>query len=73
MLYYKATAGCGVGMFWGVSVRTRTAPVAGESGVNPLPAPGIVVGAVLRPCRSCTQRQLLTEDKTLKKHQTGRF
>ena len=27
MLYYKATAGCGVGVFVGVSVRKRTAPV----------------------------------------------
>ena len=27
MLYYKATAGCGVGMFVGVSARTRAAPV----------------------------------------------
>ena len=28
MLYYKATAGCGVGMFVGVSARKRAAPVA---------------------------------------------
>ena len=28
MLYYKATAGCGVGGFVGVSVRKRTAPVS---------------------------------------------
>ena len=28
MLYYKATAGCGVGVFVGVSVRKRTAPIA---------------------------------------------
>ena len=28
MLHYKATAGCGVGFFVGVSVRKRTAPVA---------------------------------------------
>jgi hypothetical protein len=27
MLYYKATAGCGVGMFVGVSARRRAAPV----------------------------------------------
>ena len=27
MLYYKATAGCGVGMFVGVSARKRAAPV----------------------------------------------
>ena len=27
MLYYKATAGCGVGVFVGVSVRKRTAPI----------------------------------------------
>ena len=28
MLYYKATAGCGVGVFVGVSVRKSTAPVS---------------------------------------------
>ena len=28
MLYYEATAGCGVGMFVGVSARKRAAPVA---------------------------------------------
>ena len=28
MLYYKATAGCGVGVFVGVSARKRAAPVA---------------------------------------------
>ena len=28
MLYFKATAGCGVGMFVGVSARKRAAPVA---------------------------------------------
>ena len=28
MLYYKATTGCGLGVFCGVSVRKHTAPVA---------------------------------------------
>ena len=40
MLYYKATAGCGVGGFVGVSVRKRTAPVAlilGRAAVLPPP------------------------------------
>ena len=32
MLYYKATAGCGVGAFVGVSVRKRTAG-AGDYGM----------------------------------------
>ena len=40
MLYYKATAGCGVGMFVGVSARKRAAPVALIPGrVAALPPP----------------------------------
>ena len=35
--------------------------------------PGAACVVAIASCRSCPQRQLLTEDKTMKKHQTGRF
>ena len=42
MLYYKATAGCGVGMFVGVSARKRAAPVTLILGrVAALPTPSL--------------------------------
>ena len=53
MLYYKATAGCGVRV-WGVSVRKRTAPVSlillGRAAVLRLHKPsGVVRVSRLRP------------------------
>ena len=47
MLYYEATAGCGVGMFVGVSARKRAAPVTLILGrVAALPPPS---AALLSP------------------------
>ena len=54
MLYYKATAGCGVGMFVGVSARKRAAPVALILGrVAALPPPSAAFLSPLRHTR-CT-------------------